>query len=60
MQTLDCIKNRRCVRKFKDEPIEDEKLYAVLEAARWAPSSGNIQNTRFIVIEDEKNKKLGF
>lgn len=58
MQTLDCIRNRRCVRKFKDQPIEDAKLYAVLDAARWAPSSGNVQNWRFIVIEDEKHKKL--
>jgi nitroreductase len=30
----------------------------VLDAARWAPSSGNVQNWRFIVIEDEKNKKI--
>jgi nitroreductase len=32
MNTIDCIKSRRSVRKFKDEQIKDDKLIKVLEA----------------------------
>ncbi len=56
---LNIIRNRRSIRKFKKQPVEDEKILLILEAARWAPSSGNLQNWRFIVVRDpEKRKKL--
>jgi len=56
---LEAIKNRYSVRKFKDKPIEQEKLEAVLEAARLAPSASNKQTWKFVVIRDpEKRKQL--
>ncbi len=56
---LNIIKSRRSIRKFKKQPVEDEKILLILEAARWAPSSGNLQNWKFIVVRDpEKLKKL--
>ncbi|MFW5852700.1 MAG: nitroreductase family protein [Nanoarchaeota archaeon] len=42
------ILNRWSPRGFKSEEITDEKLFAILEAARWAPSSYNGQPWRFI------------
>ena len=39
---------------FLDKPVEDEKLLAVLEARRLAPSAGNRQEWRFIVVRDHK------
>jgi len=48
------IINRRSIRKFQNTPIEDEKLHAVLEAARWAPSGNNKQPARFIVVKSEE------
>lgn len=52
MDTLEAIRTRSSVRKFQDRPVEPEKLLAVLEAARQAPSWANMQCWRFVVVED--------
>jgi nitroreductase len=52
MDTLEAIKTRKSVRKFSAQPVEPEKLQAVLEAARLAPSWANMQCWRFVVVED--------
>ena len=39
----DLIKNRKSVRAFTSTPIEQEKIYTLFEATRWAPSSTNEQ-----------------
>ena len=58
MDTLQCIKTRRSIRKFLDKKIPDSALWQILEAGNLAPSSGNIQNWRFLVVEDEAKKKM--
>ena len=50
MDFYDVIKQRRSVRAFRKEPVEDEKLERVLDAARLAPSAANRQPWRFYVI----------
>jgi nitroreductase len=55
-EVLRTIKNRRTIRRFKSDPSEDEKLQAILDAGRWAPSFSNLQPWRFIVIKDQKLK----
>jgi nitroreductase len=55
-EVLRTIKSRRTIRRFKSEPIEEEKLQAILDAGRWAPSFSNLQPWRFIVIKDQKLK----
>ena len=50
---LKAIRNRRSSLRFKNAPIDDQKLNAILEAGRWAPSWTNMQPWRFIVIKDE-------
>lgn len=52
MDTLDAIRTRRSVRKFLDRPVEPDKLRAILEAARQAPSWANMQCWRFVVVEE--------
>jgi len=49
---MQAIKERRSVRKYKPDPVSDEVLNTVLEAARWAPSWTNTQCWRFIVVRD--------
>ena len=39
MDVLTAIKERRSIRKYKDKPVEEEKLLKVLEAARLSPSA---------------------
>ena len=59
MDVMNVIKTRKSVRAFLARPVEDEKLYAVLEAARLAPSASNRQEWRFVIVrEPETRKKL--
>ena len=46
------IVDRKSVVAFDGRPIEDEKLNALVEAARWAPSSGNGQPWRITLVRD--------
>lgn len=43
-------------RRFKLETIDESRLAFVLDAARWAPSAGNLQPWRFIVVRDQETK----
>ncbi len=52
MDVMEAIRTRRSVRAYKDAPVEEEKLQAVLEAARLAPSACNFQEWRFVVVRD--------
>jgi nitroreductase len=49
----DLIGERWSPRAFADLPVEREKLYSLLEAARWAASGGNLQPWYFIVATKE-------
>ncbi len=55
-EILDTIKNRRSIRAFSDQPVEGEKIKALFEAARWAPSAMNEQPWQYIYAtrEDER------
>lgn len=53
MDTLQCIRTRRSTRAFDPRPVEEEKLSAVVEAGRYAPSGGNSQSAHFFVIRNE-------
>lgn len=54
MEFLDIAKKRYSVRKYKDAPIEKEKLEKILEAGRVAPTGKNAQPQRLIVVQGEK------
>ncbi|MCR4429272.1 MAG: nitroreductase family protein [Caldiserica bacterium] len=55
MDLQEAIKNRRSIRRFKKEKIPEEDLRSlVLESGIWAPSGGNAQTWRFLIITDEK------
>lgn len=57
MDFMEVIEKRRSIRKYKSDPIPEETLYKVLEAARIAPSWSNLQCWRYVVIKDESTKK---
>ena len=44
---------QRAIRKLKPDPISDEQLKLVLDAASRAPSGGNFQPARFLVVRDQ-------
>ncbi|RWA18853.1 nitroreductase [Mycolicibacterium elephantis DSM 44368] len=45
------LSTARSIRRFTDEPVDDETLYRCLEAATWAPNGANAQLWRFIVLD---------
>jgi len=60
MDFFDVVKNRYSTRAYQDRPVEEEKIFQVIEAARLAPSASNRQEWRFIVVRDlEKRQALG-
>ncbi|HHY75907.1 MAG TPA: nitroreductase family protein [Firmicutes bacterium] len=52
-ETLEVIKRRRSIRKYKPEQIPDADLQAIMEAAIWAPSAINQQRWHFTVIQNK-------
>ena len=56
MDTEECIKTRADVREYKDQPVKAEALDKILEAGIQAPSSGNVQDWRFIVVRNGEMK----
>ena len=57
MDLYQVMKERRSVRKYLNEPVPDEKLKRILEAARIAPSWSNLQCWRFVIVGDHERKK---
>jgi len=56
MELEKVIKERKSIRNYEDKPIPEDKLLRILEAARMAPSAGNRQPWRFVVVRNEKTK----
>jgi len=56
MDVPEAIKNRRSIRRYRADPVDSDTVNMVLEAAHWAPSWGNTQCWRFIVVRDPQVK----
>jgi len=56
MDILEAIKGRRSIRKYNKLPISEEQVTQILEAGRWAPSRGNSQPWKFIVLKDVQER----
>jgi nitroreductase len=56
MEALECIKTRRSIRKFTEQPVTEDEVRQVVEAAAFAPSWKNTQIARYIVVTDKEKK----
>ena len=54
MDFFEVIRKRRSIRHFTDDPVREDDLMAMLEAARCAPSPRNKQPWHFIVVRDQQ------
>jgi nitroreductase len=54
METLKSIHTRRSIREYKTQPVPDELIQELLEAAMQAPSAGNQQPWHFLLVTDRK------
>lgn len=57
METKKAIRTRRSIRKYLKKPVDDNLILEILESARFAPSCGNVQNWRFIIVKNPAKMK---
>ena len=56
MELQECITERRSVRKYADKEVPLPLIAEIMEHARLAPSAGNSQNWRFIIVLDREKR----
>ena len=54
MDVFEAMKGRQSIRKFLKEPVPRAQILKMVEAAIQAPTAGNAQNARFLVVEDKE------
>jgi nitroreductase len=57
MDLIDTLRTTGAVREFTDEPVPDDVLARVLDTARFAPSGGNRQGWRVVVVQDPETRR---
>jgi nitroreductase len=57
MDLIETLRSTGAVREFLPDPIDDAVLYRVLDTARFAPSGGNRQGWRVIVVKDPEKRR---
>lgn len=57
LNVFEAIKSRRSVRAFTRKDVSEKEVERLIEAARWAPSAGNIQPWEFVVVTDAEIKR---
>ncbi|MBN2459878.1 nitroreductase family protein [Candidatus Woesearchaeota archaeon] len=54
MDAMECISTRRSIRRFLNVPVDFETIMTIVEAGSLAPSSGNMQDWKFIVVDNKE------
>ena len=57
MELYKVMRTTSAVRQFTNDPLPDEILYTILDNARFAPSGGNRQGTRIVIIRDRGTRQ---
>jgi nitroreductase len=57
MELSEIIKGRRSIRAFKKQDVPEETVEKLIDAARWAPSAGNIQPWKFVTVRNPAVKR---
>ena len=57
MELYEVMRTTSAVRHFTNDPLPDEILYTILDNARFAPSGGNRQGTRIVIIRDPDTRQ---
>ncbi|MFW5852787.1 MAG: nitroreductase family protein [Nanoarchaeota archaeon] len=52
MELIEGIRTRKSVKKYLDKPVPNDLIGAVVESGSMAPSSGNKQNWKFVVVKN--------
>lgn len=54
MEVIECIKERRSVRRYTDEVISRETIDEIIDVARMAPTWKNTQTLRYMIVQDKQ------
>jgi len=57
MELLEALRTTGAIREFRPDPVADDVLWRILDAARFAPSGGNVQGWRVVVVSDADKKR---
>lgn len=57
MDLYDVMRTTAAVREFTDDPLPDDVLHTILDNARFAPSGGNRQGTRVVIVRDTATRE---
>ena len=57
MEFQDVIRKRRSIRHYIARDVPEEMVYKLLDAARWAPTGGNLQPWEFILVRSRSNRE---
>jgi nitroreductase len=57
MDLYDVMRTTAAVREFTDDPLPDDVLHTILDNARFAPSGGNRQGTRIVIVRDSATRE---
>lgn len=57
MEVKEAVMNRRSIRNYiPNKPVPNEVVSQILDAARYAPSSGNVQNWKVVIVSNSDKK----
>lgn len=59
MELITAMKARQSIRAFLERDVEQEKIHAILDAARWAPSGVNMQPWQVAVVRGDSKRRIG-
>jgi len=57
MEFVEVLTQRRSVRAYKPQPVEEDKLKRIFQVANMAPSAGNLQAYKVLVIRDQAKRE---
>lgn len=57
MDLFEALKGRRSVREFLPDEVPEEHLELILDMARYAPTAGNLQPWKFLIVRERANKE---
>ena len=57
MELYDVMRTTFAAREFTDDPVPDEVLLEILDNARFAPSGGNRQGWKVVIVRSEETKR---
>lgn len=56
METMECIRTRRSIRRFMEREVAEELILELLEAVRWAPSWSNTQTWEVVAVKEPETR----